>query len=91
MTVQVEDTELVESTADGSEELTINILREESICVGLDVRPVGCDVQTGDVVLNKGTTLGAVEVGVAAGVGVATVKVYGKPTVGLLSTGNSVV
>lgn len=84
--VQVEDTEVIKSSSDGTKEITINIKLTPK--VGLDIRKKGSDIEVGSVVLTKGTELKAVELGLLATVGKTTVKVYKKPTIGLLSTGN---
>ena len=57
---------------------------------GHDVRPVGCDIFKGEQVLTTGDRIGPAEVGLLAAVGVTKVKVYQRPTVGVLSTGNEV-
>uniref|UniRef100_A0A2P2HXW3 Gephyrin-like n=1 Tax=Hirondellea gigas TaxID=1518452 RepID=A0A2P2HXW3_9CRUS len=84
--VQVEDTELVTSSADEKEELQIRILKAPS--VGQDIRPLGSDIGKQDLVLQVGTYLGPTEIGLAASVGVSSLTVYPKPVIGLLSTGN---
>ena len=72
----------------GTEELIIKIL--SSINPGHDVRPIGCDIAEGERVLAAGDRLGPAELGLLAAVGVTKVKVYQRPTVGVLSTGNEV-
>ena len=84
--VQVEDTELVKASEDGSEELEIKIMKKPS--VGQDIRPIGCDIMKNQVVLTKENFLGPAEIGILASVGAEKVEVYSKPVVGLLSTGN---
>ncbi|KAE8244778.1 hypothetical protein A4X13_0g6275 [Tilletia indica] len=91
--VMVEDTILVEAalassaTSPAGEERRIRILAQ--IDVGENVRPKGSDVSRGTVVLQKGTTLGALggEIGTLAFVGRKEVLVYPKPRVAVLSTG----
>ncbi|CAD6974466.1 unnamed protein product [Tilletia controversa] len=91
--VMVEDTVLVEAalsssaTAPAGEERRIRILAQ--VDVGENVRPKGSDVSKGTVVLQKGTTLGALggEIGTLAFVGRKEVLVYPKPRVAVLSTG----
>lgn len=84
--VQVEDTELVKSSDDGNEELVINILVDPQ--VGQDIRTVGSDIENGSVVLTHGSVLGPAEIGLLATVGAIKVKVFKKPQIALLSTGN---
>jgi len=58
---------------------------------GQDVRPVGQDLAAGDHVLGTGATLGAAEIGLLATVGRARVRVYRRPRVAVLTTGDEVV
>ena len=57
---------------------------------GQDIRPVGTDIKTGEVVVKAGTKLGPSEAGVLASVGIVKVQVYRKPVVAVFSTGNEV-
>lgn len=84
---QVEDTELTKEADDGCSELEIKILQTPQ--AGQDIRPVGCDIATGEKVLPKGTLLGPSEMGLLATVGVTSVLVFRKPVVAILSTGAS--
>ena len=86
----VEDTLIIEETQDG-EEKQVRLLA--SIPPGENVREIGSDVQKGDMILRKGSeiTFAGGEVGILASVGVAYVKVFAKPVVGVLSTGNELV
>ena len=59
----------------------------EPVAAGKNVRPVGGDVRTGEVVLPRGTRLGAAQIGALAAVGVAEVSVARRPRVAVLSTG----
>ncbi|KAH6774832.1 molybdopterin biosynthesis CNX1 protein / molybdenum cofactor biosynthesis enzyme CNX1 [Perilla frutescens var. hirtella] len=85
--VQVEDTVQVESATVGPKR--VRVLKQ--VTRGLDIRPVGCDIAKGDVVLKSGELLGAAEVGLLATVGVTSVKVYPMPKVAVLSTGDELV
>eukprot|EP00043_Microstomoeca_roanoka_P016614 m.170821 g.170821 ORF g.170821 m.170821 type:complete len:351 (-) comp16490_c1_seq1:205-1257(-) len=51
----------------------------------------GFDIAEADVVLTKGTVLGAAEIGLLATVGNTHVTVYRQPVVGLMSTGDEIV
>ncbi|KAF8476162.1 gephyrin [Kalaharituber pfeilii] len=90
--VMVEDTRLIESTPDGKEELKVEILASN---MGPDenVRQIGSDVAMGSKVLSKDTEVAAAggEIGVLASLGISEVKVYRKPIVGIMSTGDEVV
>jgi molybdopterin molybdotransferase len=55
---------------------------------GAFVRPAGEDVRAGDVVVEAGQTISAAEVGLLAALGDARVRVYRRPRVAVLSTGN---
>lgn len=86
--VQVEDTELVQATANGEEEAVVRIL--STIPPGHDVRPVGVDIAKGEQVLKRFETLGPAELGLLAAIGVTKVNIIAPPTVAVLSTGNEV-
>ena len=66
--VMVENTKLVKKSPDGQEELEVEILTK--VTPGQDIRPVGCDIKTGEKVLSGGQVLGSGELGVMAAVGV---------------------
>lgn len=59
--------------------------------LGLNIRPIGEQNSKDDLVLEKGTSLNAAAIGFLAGLGFTSVKVYQKPTVGILITGNELV
>jgi len=90
--VMVEDTVIQSMTADGKEERDIEILANE-LKHGENVREVGSDVRAGDVVMRSGEGVSATggEFGLLASVGIKEVRVYKKPTVGVLSTGDEIV
>ncbi|MPR34722.1 molybdopterin molybdotransferase MoeA [Salmonirosea aquatica] len=56
-----------------------------------NVRSVGQQIKKGDVALPKGTYLTPGSVGFLAGLNITTVKVYRKPSVGILVTGDELV
>lgn len=66
----------------------VHILKAAS--PGANVRAAGEDVQEGQVILRARTELGAAHLGVAASLGHATVPVYRRPIVAVLSTGDEV-
>ncbi|KAI1807218.1 hypothetical protein F4811DRAFT_550173 [Daldinia bambusicola] len=90
--IMVEDTILKTMTDDGKEEKEVEILAD-NVKEGENIREVGSDIKTGTVILNKGEQISAVggEIGLLAAVGVAEVKVYRKPVIGVLSTGDEIV
>ncbi len=53
-------------------------------------RNIGDDVNIGELVLEKNIPLGPAELGLLATVGLQTIRVYDKPHVVVLSTGNEV-
>ena len=88
----VEDTVLKSMTDDGKEEKEIEILTDE-IEPGENVREAGSDIKAGEVILKQGDLITAVggELGLLASVGRATVTVFRKPVVGVLSTGDEII
>lgn len=56
--------------------------------VGSDIRPAGQDIKKGQLVLEKGTALRPSEIGVLASLGYSKVKVFRRPVVAILSTGD---
>lgn len=90
--VMVEDTIARGITADGKEELTVEVLTDE-LQIGENVRSIGSDVRKGDVILYKYDEITAVggEIGLLCSVGATEVMVYEKPVVGVLSTGDELI
>ncbi|MFZ1608129.1 MAG: gephyrin-like molybdotransferase Glp [Rhodoferax sp.] len=58
---------------------------------GQNIRRAGEDVARSDVVLSRGQRLGPAELGLAASIGMAALKVARRPRVALFSTGNELV
>ncbi|XP_028250816.1 gephyrin a [Parambassis ranga] len=84
--VQIEDTELLRESEDGTEELEVRIMVQAR--PGQDIRPIGHDIRRGECVLAKGTHMGPSEIGLLATVGVTEVSVHKFPIVAVMSTGN---
>jgi len=84
----VEDTELLESSADGKVELKIRIL--EAPVKGQDIRPTGSDLRLGDTVVHRGTKIGAAQIGALASAGLHQVKVFRQPQISVFSTGDEI-
>ena len=84
----VEDTILKESDRDGNIEKLVQV--QVSMRENENIRPVGCDVRKGQVVFTKGQRITATggEIGTLASIGYSQVKVFKKPVVAVLSTGN---
>uniref|UniRef100_A0A3Q3WBT5 Gephyrin n=1 Tax=Mola mola TaxID=94237 RepID=A0A3Q3WBT5_MOLML len=83
--VQVEDTELLRESEDGTEEEVRIMVQARP---GQDIRPIGHDIRRGECVLAKGTHMGPSEIGLLATVGVTEVSVHKFPVVAVMSTGN---
>lgn len=90
--VMVEDTVLVETTADGTEEAVVEILTGD-MKPGENVREPGSDVAAGSKILQEGDLVTAVggEIGLLASTGTRSLNVFKKPRVGVLSTGDELV
>ncbi|RWS23230.1 gephyrin-like protein [Leptotrombidium deliense] len=83
--VQIEDTEVAERRDDG-EESVIRIKKAPTL--GQDIREIGSDISLNEVVVNKGTKLGPIELGLIASVGCEQIPVLEKAVVAVLSTGD---
>ncbi|MCM2321278.1 MAG: molybdopterin molybdotransferase MoeA [Pseudomonas sp.] len=81
----VEMQENVEVLADG------RVRFREPLRLGQNVRPRGQEVTRGEILLEAGSRLGPVELGLVASLGVAQVEVRRRPRVALLSTGDELV
>lgn len=55
------------------------------------IRKAGEDIKTGQMILAKGRTLAPADLGLMASVGKSRVKVYRRPIVGLISTGDELI
>ena len=86
--VMVENTELVERAAGGAEGV-VRIL--VPVTAGTNIRAVGCDIASGDVVLRRGARIGPTDVGLLASLCMRSVRVHRRPRVALLSTGTELV
>lgn len=91
--IMVEDTVLKSMTPDGLEEHEVEIQVEERVKEGENIREVGSDIAQGDVILHQGEQISGVggEIGLLAAVGVSEARVFRRPTVGILSTGDEIV
>ena len=72
--VQIEDTKLTKATEDGREELEVEILKAPSL--NQDIRPIGNDIQAGQVVLKKHSVVGPAEIGLMVTIGAMRVAVF---------------
>ncbi|GLJ08275.1 hypothetical protein SUGI_0085410 [Cryptomeria japonica] len=85
--VQVENTQEIERSSEGMKRVRILT----GVSKGHDIRPVGYDIEKGTVVLRSGEKIGAAEIGLLATIGIIMVKVYPRPTISVLSTGDELV
>jgi molybdopterin molybdotransferase len=67
----------------------IEVLRP--VAPGENVIQVGEDVKKGEIVVEKGQRLRPQDIGACAGIGVTDIKVYGRPLVSIISTGDEIV
>ncbi|KAK6085593.1 molybdenum cofactor biosynthesis protein [Seiridium cupressi] len=90
--IMVEDTVLKTMTDDEKEEKEVEILAE-GVKEGENIREIGSDIKADSLILSKGEQISAIggEIGLLAAVGVSEVKVYRRPVVGVLSTGDEIV
>eukprot|EP00879_Flechtneria_rotunda_P011488 GHRR01012001.1.p1 GENE.GHRR01012001.1~~GHRR01012001.1.p1 ORF type:complete len:319 (+),score=94.00 GHRR01012001.1:795-1751(+) len=86
--VKVEDTSPTAAAAD-SQQRRVAIHKQAK--PGQDIRPVGSDIQAGQLVLKAGERVGVAEIGILATVGAANLPVHRRPQLAVLSTGDEVV
>jgi molybdopterin molybdotransferase len=77
----------VEDTDGGVDRVVVRSARD----VHRNVRRRGEDIATGALVLDRGTPLGAAQIGVLASVGASSVDVFRRPRVAFLSSGDEIV
>ena len=76
-----------EDTDRGADIVTLNV----AVPAGKHVRPRGEDLRAGDVVIEAGTELRAVHLGVLASLGRTHVRAHPRPRVAVLSTGDELI
>lgn len=88
--VQVEDTELIIKTQDDDEEV-INI--RTIPVVGQDIRSIGSDIPVDNLnpLIKKYRRLSSIDLGLIAATGVKEIKVFRRPKIAVLSTGDEIV
>ena len=89
--VPVENTDSNWRAADGDSQFPAEVRIYSPVRAGANVRPVGEDIQAGQIVLSAATTLRPQDIGVLAALGQAQVPVYCQPRVAILSTGDELV
>ncbi len=68
-----------------------SIIVSENVAGNTNIRPIAEQIEANQIALTKGSTLNAAAIGFLAGLGLQTVRVYKKPVVGILVTGNELV
>lgn len=66
-------------------------IKADRIEPGVNVRPIGQDIEAGQLILARGTVLDPAELGLLATVGKTEVMVYRRPRVAVMSTGDEIV
>lgn len=80
-TTSIAKQEIVERIGD-------SITLTENLKSGTSIRLAGEELETGDLVLKKGTKINAAAIGVLSGLGIQTVSVFKKPRITLVITGD---
>ena len=78
---------MVEDTVPRKE--TVEILR--AVPPRANIMSAGTDIMYGEIIVRKGTVLGVREISLIAAIGLSKVKVFSKPRVAVISTGNELV
>ncbi|MEO8050222.1 MAG: molybdopterin biosynthesis protein [Acidobacteriota bacterium] len=68
-----------------------DLLIARAVTAGSGISFAGTDITAGETVLRYGRALTSRDTGVLAAIGIATVKVWRKPTVAILSTGDEII
>jgi len=68
---------------------TLKVFRP--VAPGENIMASGSDIMAGELILRKGTVLTPREIGVLASMGVTEVKVFRRPKVAIISTGNEII
>ena len=76
------------------EKVSVNnnqLLLQESVLPETNIRPLGSQIRENAIALEKGTFLNPAAIGFLTGLGFTSVKVYQKPTIAIITTGNELV
>jgi putative molybdopterin biosynthesis protein len=63
----------------------------KSVVPNENVMETGSDLRTGEIILRKGQKISAKDLGLLAAVGIDRIKVYKKPNIAIISTGNELI
>ncbi len=88
--IPVEDTDAQWDIGD-NEVLSDDVTVRRAVQAGRNVRPIGEDIRAGQTILQSGTIVRPQDIGVLVAIGHGTVKVYRRPRVAILSTGDELV
>ena len=70
---------------------TLRLSQGRSIAAGENIVPMGAEAREDDVILPLGTRMGAAQVGAAAACGAAQLRVFTRPRVAIVATGDELV
>jgi molybdopterin molybdotransferase len=68
-----------------------SVLTRSNTRPGTNIRKMGSEIQSGDLILGKGSLIGAKEIGLLAYSGIGHLKVFKKPKVAILATGDELI
>lgn len=83
--IKVEDTELIKQIGDVYQ-IKINKMPKPND----DIKPIGCDLKSQDLLIERNTELRSNSFGLLASVNCNRIKVYEKPEISILSTGDEI-
>jgi molybdopterin molybdotransferase len=63
-------------------------IKDDLLVKGHNIRLIGSEIAAGEIALEKGILLSPAAIGFLAGIGVTTVKIYPKPAITIIVTGN---
>lgn len=75
--------------AGGQSEVEVQVQRP--VAAGENIVPAGAEAKAGQEILSRGMRLGPAQIAMAAGAGQARIRVYGRPHVAILATGDELV
>lgn len=84
--IQIEDTISISKNENG-EDTQIQV-PDSTIEIEQDIRPIGSDIESNELVLRKDSIINAAQIGIMATVGTLYINVYKQPKVTIVSTGN---